>query len=73
MADPHFPVVISSIRPHGIGPDVAGWVAEVGREAVSATVELVDLREWTPSWSCGPSAASQATGHQAASSERVSP
>jgi NAD(P)H-dependent FMN reductase len=46
MTTRHFLVIIGSVRPHRIGPGVARWVAEVGREAVSATFELVDLRDW---------------------------
>lgn len=46
MADPHFLVIIGSVRPQRIGPDVAAWVIEIGREAVPATFELVDLRDW---------------------------
>ena len=46
MTDPHYLVIIGSVRPHRIGSDVAGWVAEVGRATVRATFELVDLRDW---------------------------
>lgn len=46
MANPHFLVIIGSVRPHRIGPDVAGWVAGIGRATVPATFELVDLRDW---------------------------
>jgi len=46
MADPHFLVIIGSVRRHRIGPDIAEWVAGVGRKTVPATFELIDLRDW---------------------------
>ena len=42
-------VIISSVRPRRIAPDVARWVAEVGRDAmpgVSPLFELVDLKDF---------------------------
>jgi NAD(P)H-dependent FMN reductase len=46
MPDPKILVVIGSVRPQRIGPDVAAWVAAIGRETLAATFELVDLRDW---------------------------
>jgi NAD(P)H-dependent FMN reductase len=33
-------------RPRRIGPQVAAWVAGIGREIVPAAFEVVDLKEW---------------------------
>jgi len=46
MAYPHFLVIIGSTRPQRIGPDVAEWVANIGRKTISATFEIIDLRDW---------------------------
>lgn len=54
MTDPHYLVIIGSVRPQRIGPDVARWVAAIGRDTVSATFELVDLRDWPLSMSGEP-------------------
>jgi NAD(P)H-dependent FMN reductase len=39
-------VIIGSTRARRICPQVAAWVAEIGREIVPAEFELVDLRDW---------------------------
>lgn len=39
--------IIGSIRPRRICPQVAAWVAEIGRDAGPWTLELVDLRDWS--------------------------
>jgi NAD(P)H-dependent FMN reductase len=40
-------VIIGSTRAQRIGPQVAGWVAEIGREGLpSARFEVVDLKDW---------------------------
>jgi NAD(P)H-dependent FMN reductase len=39
-------IIIGSVRPRRISPAVAAWVAEIGRSAIEATFELVDLRDW---------------------------
>lgn len=39
-------VIIGSIRPRRICPEVAAWVAEVGRDLGPWTLELIDLRDW---------------------------
>jgi NAD(P)H-dependent FMN reductase len=39
-------VIIGSIRPRRICPQVAAWVAEVGRGSGPWMLELVDLRDW---------------------------
>jgi len=46
MSDPHFLVIIGSVRTRRIGSDIARWVAEIGRATVQATFELIDLRDW---------------------------
>ena len=44
--NPRFLVIIGSVRPQRIGPDVARWVGDLGRSAVSAGFEVIDLRDW---------------------------
>jgi NAD(P)H-dependent FMN reductase len=39
-------VIIGSVRPQRICPQVAEWVAQVGREATSHQFEVVDLRDF---------------------------
>ena len=39
-------VIVASTRARRIGPQIAGWVAEIGRETVAAAFEPVDLRDW---------------------------
>lgn len=39
-------VIIGSVRPRRIGPKIAAWVAEVGRETTQALVEIVVLKDW---------------------------
>jgi NAD(P)H-dependent FMN reductase len=39
-------VIIGSTRAKRIGPQVAGWVAEVGRDSVPARFEVIDLKDW---------------------------
>ena len=46
MSNPRFLVVIGSVRPQRIGPDVARWVANLGMSAAPAGFEVIDLRDW---------------------------
>jgi NAD(P)H-dependent FMN reductase len=39
-------IIAASLRPRRIGPQVAEWVAEVGRETTAGTFEVVDLKDW---------------------------
>ncbi len=39
-------VIVGSTRAQRIGPQIAEWVAQVGREAVSGQFEVVDLKDW---------------------------
>jgi len=39
-------VIIGSTRARRIGPAIAAWVAALGRAALPARFELVDLRDW---------------------------
>lgn len=39
-------VIIGSVRARRICPQIAEWVAEVGREVVDAQFEVVDLKDW---------------------------
>lgn len=39
-------VIIGSTRAQRLCPRIAEWVAEVGREATDAAIELVDLKDW---------------------------
>jgi NAD(P)H-dependent FMN reductase len=39
-------VIIGSVRPQRICPQVAQWVAQVGREATPHDFEVVDLKDW---------------------------
>jgi NAD(P)H-dependent FMN reductase len=39
-------VIIGSTRARRICPQIAAWVAEVGRETIPATFEIVDLKDW---------------------------
>ena len=39
-------VIGGSVRPQRICPQVAQWVADVGREATSHDFEVVDLKDW---------------------------
>ena len=39
-------VIVGSLRPRRIGPRVAQWVAEVGREGHPGPFEVVDLKDW---------------------------
>jgi NAD(P)H-dependent FMN reductase len=39
-------VIIGSTRPRRICPQVAAWVAQVGRETISEAFEVVDLKDW---------------------------
>ena len=43
---PRVLVIIGSVRAQRICPHIAAWVAQVGREAVDAEFELVDLKDW---------------------------
>ena len=39
-------VIVGSLRPKRIAPQIAEWVAEVGRETTGAAFEVVDLKDW---------------------------
>lgn len=39
-------VIVGSVRARRLCPHIARWVAEVGREAVAADFEIVDLKDW---------------------------
>lgn len=39
-------VIIGSTRAKRIGPEIAGWVAKVGRETIAGDIEIVDLKDW---------------------------
>ena len=39
-------VIVGSVRARRIGPQIAGWVADIGRSAVRADFEVVDLEDW---------------------------
>jgi len=39
-------VIVGSVRPRRIAPQVADWVARVGRETTGGDFEVVDLRDW---------------------------
>jgi NAD(P)H-dependent FMN reductase len=39
-------VIIGSTREKRLGSQIAEWVAEIGREAIAAQFEVVDLRDW---------------------------
>jgi NAD(P)H-dependent FMN reductase len=39
-------VITGSVRAQRIGPDIAKWVAEIGREVLARQVEVVDLNDW---------------------------
>lgn len=40
-------VIVGSVRHKRLCPDIAGWVAEIGRDVEKRTVfEVVDLRDW---------------------------
>jgi NAD(P)H-dependent FMN reductase len=39
-------VIAGSTRAQRIGLQIADWVAEVGREIISAEIEVVDLKDW---------------------------
>lgn len=40
-------VIVGSTRAKRLCPQIAEWVAEVGREAVPANFEVVDLEQWS--------------------------
>jgi NAD(P)H-dependent FMN reductase len=46
MSNPYFLVIIGSVRPQRIGPDVARWVADLGMSVMRARFEVIDLRDW---------------------------
>jgi NAD(P)H-dependent FMN reductase len=39
-------VIGGSVRPRRICPEIAAWVTQVGRQTISASFEVVDLKEW---------------------------
>lgn len=43
---PRVLVIVGSVRPRRVCPQVAAWVAQVGREGVPASFEVVDLKDW---------------------------
>jgi len=46
MPAPRFLVLVGSVRPRRIGPDVARWIIGIGEASLPAAFELVDLRDW---------------------------
>jgi NAD(P)H-dependent FMN reductase len=46
MTAPKVLVIVGSARSRRICPEIAAWVAEVGRSAVAAEFEIVDLKDW---------------------------
>ncbi len=45
-ATPTVQIIVSSVRADRLCPTVAGWVADVGREATGLDFALLDLKEW---------------------------
>jgi NAD(P)H-dependent FMN reductase len=43
---PRILVIVGSTRARRICPQIAEWVAQVGRETISGLSEVVDLKEW---------------------------
>jgi len=43
---PRVLVILGSTRKGRICPKVAAWVAEIGRQTIDASFEIVDLRDW---------------------------
>jgi len=39
-------VIAGSLRPRRIAPQVAHWVAQIGREATGGAFEVIDLKDW---------------------------
>jgi NAD(P)H-dependent FMN reductase len=39
-------VITGSVRAQRIGPDIANWVARIGREVLAREVEVIDLKDW---------------------------
>ena len=39
-------VIIGSTRAQRIGPQIAGWVSEIGRASLAAEFEVIDLKDW---------------------------
>ncbi|MGN8545378.1 NADPH-dependent FMN reductase [Bradyrhizobium sp. 13971] len=39
-------VIAGSVRPRRIAPQVAAWIATLGRDATSLSFEVVDLSDW---------------------------
>jgi NAD(P)H-dependent FMN reductase len=39
-------VIVGSVRPRRICPQIAAWVAEVGSDLVPGPLEVVDLKQW---------------------------
>jgi NAD(P)H-dependent FMN reductase len=39
-------VIVGSLRPRRIAPQIADWVAHVGRAATDGDFEVVDLKDW---------------------------
>ena len=68
-------VIIGSTRAQRIGPQIAEWVAQVGRETIEAAFEIIDLREWplpTDDETGVPAAGTYAFEHTRAWSRKIS-
>jgi NAD(P)H-dependent FMN reductase len=39
-------VIVGSVRQRRICPQVAAWAAEIGREVLPGSIEMVDLKDW---------------------------
>lgn len=51
---PKILIIMGSVRHNRICPDIAGWVASIGRSTTPADIELVDLRDWGLSMDAEP-------------------
>jgi NAD(P)H-dependent FMN reductase len=47
-------VIVGSVRTRRIGPQMAEWIARIGRDVVDAEFEIIDLKEWPLSMSEEP-------------------
>ena len=40
-------VIVGSTRSRRICPDVAQWIAQIGRDTIATPIEVVDLKDWS--------------------------
>lgn len=67
-------VIIGSTRAQRLGPQIAAWVAEIGRAALPGRLELLDLRDWPLPMDDEPgvpAAGAYATAHTQAWSRKI--